>query len=788
MTNMKKYLMIVAFSVFIGLAGIVLATLNLEFTISLQKNYFYPNETIPITINIISREVTYSAKNLSLAIIVGQRIFYFELGDLPASQIMTKNITLSELPSGTYIIRGILNYTGYFGERNTLETYNSFDVKFPEIKLLPRNVFIKSFDIPNNVTQDKPYQAIITVINNGTIPADLVASVNSVDSNVSKTFHLEPGETQSLFLDVTSTNAGLTLIEARVYAQVDNTKYLMNYVVKNVFVQEYKVAKIQFEKMELVDEQDGQINQNDEVKLKIYLKNVGDSAASDVKGNLSSQDIQVIKQTVDYKLLLAKETIAQDYFSIKTINVRVGQYNLTLDVTFNDLSGSHKVRLSVSIEVKEDIPQTCQSDSDCSGNEICKNNKCEKLTCECGEPKNHICVKYECCSNYDCDEGYACTEKHICKPSAVIKADVLIVTTTKLKMSDEFKNTLKIYRGTISSEGLSSFFVVLDSPKTESLFNVKVQNIADWKSVKEALDKIASKLDSKYILILGGVDVIPMPPAKTDAEIPTQPVSDDRYSDITLDGLPDVALGRIPTPNGDNSDKIVITALKSAINMHKKAQLNKVVLADTCIFPPNCEFGLHDVNLLSQRFFSKDCYNTDRCKPAPPYCTGYNCNNKNEFYQELTTNDIIHLDAHGEPYSFAAHNKDGWFTVFVSADLYKNQFKVNPIFTTAACHSATIDCEEFGCINSKGSPFAFLANGASVYIGNTRYGYGGITARLLDEFYSNAKSSTIGESLMKMKRSNLANIVTSDWERAVIYEIQLYGDPTIKINRWMMWT
>jgi len=415
MIKMKKYLIVIAFLFFVALAGIVIAALNLEFTISLSKNYFFPNETIPITVNVINREVTYSAKNLTLSIIVGQRTFNFDLGDLPASQSITKNITLPELPSGTYVIRGILNYTGYFGELATLETYNSFDVKFPEIKLLPRNIFIKSFEVPDNVTQDKPYQAIITIINNGTVSADLIASVNSVDSNVSKSFHLDPGQIQAITLDVTPTNAGITLLEARVYAVVDNIKYLMNYVVKNVFVKEYKVAKISFDRVELVDEQDEQINQNDEVKFKIYLKNEGDSSASDVKGILSSSEIKVVNETVDYILLLPKEINAKEYFSLKTINTTIGQHNLTLDISFNDLAGSHKVSLTVPIEIREDIIPPCKSDSDCANDEICKNNKCEKIVCVCGEIKNHKCIKYDCCSSSDCSSGSVCDiSSHTC--------------------------------------------------------------------------------------------------------------------------------------------------------------------------------------------------------------------------------------------------------------------------------------------------------------------------------------------------------------------------------------
>jgi len=43
------------------------------------------------------------------------------------------------------------------------------------------------------------------------------------------------------------------------------------------------------------------------------------------------------------------------------------------------------------------------------------------------------------------------------------------------------------------------------------------------------------------------------------------------------------------------------------------------------------------------------------------------------------------------------------------------------------------------------------------------------------------EGKTMGEAMLEMKRENLENS-QSDWQNAVIYEIQLYGDPTLKIN------
>ena len=113
-----------------------------------------------------------------------------------------------------------------------------------------------------------------------------------------------------------------------------------------------------------------------------------------------------------------------------------------------------------------------------------------------------------------------------------------------------------------------------------------------------------------------------------------------------------------------------------------------------------------------------------------------------------------------------------------SSSLYEKPFVNNPIFSSAACLAAKISDGE----GKKASAFSFLNNGASVFIGDTAYGYGGITADLQKEIFTNFNNGkTIGESVMNMKIENLKNS-NSDWKNAVIYEIQLYGDPTLKIN------
>ena len=736
--KMKKVLILMTFCIiFINMSSMVSA-LNIEFMINVPDKIFYPNETIPINISIINKETSFTTRNVTMGIYIGKRSFVFKLGDIKASKSVLKNITLPEFPPGDYIIKGQLNYTGFFDERETLETYNSFHVRFPEMKRLPRNIIIKEFSIPQNITAGKSYTISVKISNNGNIEGDILVAVSSLDVEQSKEIHLKSGESKTITLSVRFYNPGISVVEARVYAIVDGIKYLLSFDTANVFVKESKIAKLSMSDIELIDETDNEINQNDVVKLTITLFNNGTWLATNVRGILKSlsPEIEVISSSGDFGVV-PKNSVSASTFEIKTTNANIGQQILNLDVSYTDGMGNHSISLEVPLTISEG-GESCRSNDDCLENQVCSEGECLPVICECGKVINHQCVKYECCDNLDCEEGYVCNvERHKCEPSQQISVDVLIVTSSRLKRSEEYENILKEYRRTIlKTDGLTSFYLLVDSSKVKEIFNVEPANPDDWQSVKRVLDKMIYKIKPQYLLIIGGVDIIPQPPAKTDAKIPTIPVSDDRYVDIDLDGIPDIAGGRIPTPTGNSDENlpIIIKAFTSAIKMHKiNRSISKVILADICIFPPSCS-GINDVNYISNILFNKNCLETNRCKPAPPYCGEERCEKREEFYQELLNNDLIYMDCHGSPYSFGAATVNGYYRILSSSFLYEHPFSRTPVFGTAACHSGTIDCEEYGCISEMGSVFSFLANGASGYIGSTRYGFS-YTSQLIGEIY-----------------------------------------------------
>lgn len=410
------------FNLFIGIlfllvfVKVVLASLNLGFEINLNKPTYYPNETMQMNVTVTNRELRYSASNLNLALFIGKRTYDFDLGNLKSGQSITKSVVLPEQPAGSYLIRGVLTYTGYFGETATLENYNNIEVKFPELKRLPRNIYISNFSLPENTEQGKSYQAIVIVTNNDTITGELSIVVESLGSNSTKEIKLEPNKTEIIQLNITFLNAGLSIAEARVYGLVDDVKYLLNYLSKSIFVKEVKHAKLFFDKVELYDESDSEINQNDEVKIRIYVKNIGESPAYNVKGILSSNETGIIitKPAVDYKLILDKESLAAEPYEIRLSNL-VGTYNLNLNMVFNDARGEHSINLFVPIEIKKDL---CNNNNQCASNEICSKGTCTKLVCdENSYAQDHQCKKYECVKDSDCKQYYTCdTKLHVCKP------------------------------------------------------------------------------------------------------------------------------------------------------------------------------------------------------------------------------------------------------------------------------------------------------------------------------------------------------------------------------------
>lgn len=56
----------------------------------------------------------------------------------------------------------------------------------------------------------------------------------------------------------------------------------------------------------------------------------------------------------------------------------------------------------------------CIEDDDCDYDEVCTEEECVELECDCAYPDDHECVPYECCEDEECDEDEEC-EDHECE-------------------------------------------------------------------------------------------------------------------------------------------------------------------------------------------------------------------------------------------------------------------------------------------------------------------------------------------------------------------------------------
>ncbi len=54
--------------------------------------------------------------------------------------------------------------------------------------------------------------------------------------------------------------------------------------------------------------------------------------------------------------------------------------------------------------------EECNSNVDCAYNQLCIDNLCEIIPCDCGQVINKVCISYECCKDSDCSQGSVCVE------------------------------------------------------------------------------------------------------------------------------------------------------------------------------------------------------------------------------------------------------------------------------------------------------------------------------------------------------------------------------------------
>ncbi|MBI5036411.1 hypothetical protein HZC09_03630, partial [Candidatus Micrarchaeota archaeon] len=325
-------------------------------------------------------------------------------------------------------------------------------------------------------------------------------------------------------------------------------------------------------------------------------------------------------------------------------------------------------------------------------------------------------------------------------------------------------------------------------------------------------DRIQEKTGNEYLLILGGINQVPMPalfvvPSKFVLGVP----SDELFVRENLDvkKLPDsqggtageiflsdskplepskIIISRIPLDAEETSSRPLAEALSKYSRERKRVIEEPRVLADECGHKDNC-FLMKDTKefLWTALFPPKDDCEEPFCLKSPPFCSETGCR-KDDLLSALREADFLSVFEHGSGYGYYYVSKDGkGGTVLKPKEHFPQDFKSPAALVLSyACFGASID---FGYNNRRltgrdSTALAFLRAGASSYVGTTRQGLAEVNNRLVlplaSEVFRAKKAVTLGEAFGIGKRE-IRKKAEGENEQLVAAMFVLYGDPTVRV-------
>jgi len=278
------------------------------------------------------------------------------------------------------------------------------------------------------------------------------------------------------------------------------------------------------------------------------------------------------------------------------------------------------------------------------------------------------------------------------------------------KKDDKFNVVLRKYMNALAKEGLSTRFVNFQDPATGKSFAFDMPK-KDWKTFKTAFDKIQTKTQNKYLLILGGVDQIPQPRHYTGKDptraIPDSVASDDCYGSrnpsCTEKTKPDIAVGRFPT-SADQSKKTTFlqNLLEMNIKNRHKTTSRFTLISDSCGTPggsakvplplEKCPI-FEETNRVSTILFGKPCQESgNRCRLAPHACyqisPSFSTERGEEKAEPSTSSckvdesldlmrnfDIIFFSSHGTEDSLSGYTRYGEYVRLFSTPAHLKESK-----------------------------------------------------------------------------------------------------------------
>lgn len=327
--------------------------------------------------------------------------------------------------------------------------------------------------------------------------------------------------------------------------------------------------------------------------------------------------------------------------------------------------------------------------------------------------------------------------------------DVLLITSTQLEKNPDFNLAVTEFIKTITlKENLTGEYIEIDSDSCLSHYGIKVNNPNDWQEVKSVLKQITTSTGANYVILLGGIKVIPRPELyMTDDYYTGYVPSDQWYIDFDNDSLADNNLSIARFPEFGFSSEAITVALQTSIKLHNSGGF----LMDKEAF-----FTMNDLS-------------------TPPYGFCSTCDSTQEFISLMNNSNYIRFAGHGSStaiYSGTGGHKKLDVGDISNLDLSKN----NPlIISYYPCNNGVL-LENKPVLSTefmrKGA-FAFLARTTSMGV-PTKVAYN-LPSLLRD-------GVRIGDAFFDLIRETIQ--VYGNSFKPSAGHLCLYGDPTLSIKTY----
>ncbi len=337
------------------------------------------------------------------------------------------------------------------------------------------------------------------------------------------------------------------------------------------------------------------------------------------------------------------------------------------------------------------------------------------------------------------------------------------------------ENKIKNFQSALANDGLGSIFLYLDEDETSDIIGSKVMNPNSWSNIDSILDQLIPKLNSSYLIIIGGYNRFVQTPVGSSTG------SDNPYGDyiIPKDNILDIPVGRIPDPNNGDLD-VILNALDTSISLHNAGGLS---LSDYTAPIMNC--GGYDIrNWNSGKCFCSGVWGSS-CSACGTCCgcIGLSSTSGNDFVMVLahgpgpSSSDYLH----GGCIDPAVHPSD-----FTSLDLSE------AFWMSMSCGGGYLKKKS----STSGSiAMTFLKNGGALYVGSTNLNYGGLGSTCpvlggdscIGSLYAEVATrfsvgKRVGDAYREGKNYYFTNYHCGAGTSYHYHINCLYGDPTLKIK------